>query len=686
MNAIHRWLAVAVPALGALLLVAAPAGAVELSGQLREFGTLTYPTGLAVDEVTGDVYVADGNGAEAVDVFGPEANGPSAVPLAVLKGTGSETFSFGKEPVGMAVDNALSSASYHDVYVADVGHNVVDKFKLNGPGEYEFACQIAGWYGSGAEACKPAGGSPSQPFVEPVGVTVDANGNVFISSYGPGNGFIAEFDAAGSGLMELNSSEHSGLSGHPAGLAASPEDLFVQNFESGREVVKFTLASPGAGAPITGPATAIAIDSASSDLYVDNGNYAEVFDPLGVLVESFTSSPFDLSGASRGIAARGSTHEIYGSSGSAGSVKVLGLIELPDVTSCSATEVTPTSARLNGQVNALEAAGAQYHFDYGPSAGYGLETLPTGITGNALTPVSATVTELLPGTTYHCRLAATDTAGLNAGGLFNRGSDATFTTPSPRPEVSPEALVSDVTADSVLFHGSIKPNNGDTSYHFEYGRTTSYETALPDVGIGVGFAPISVEQASEAPLAPGTTYHYALVARNPAGETTGEDHTFTTLSAPATPLPPVVGSSGAIAVSATASTLAGIVDPKLLRTTCRFKLGTTASYGTEAFSSLGPGASVSVVSASFQNLAPGAVYHFRLVAANAGGVSEGPDQTFVTPGLPVALASPAAPLLIPTLPFPSFKEAPTKHKPKKKHKKPKKPVKKGARPGGVRRS
>ncbi len=45
--------------------------------------------------------------------------------------------------------------------------------------------------------------------------------------------------------------------------------------------------------------------------------------------------------------------------------------------------------------------------------------------------------------------------------------------------------------------------------------------------LGSGFGPQSVS-ASVTGLAPGTTYHFQVVASNSAGTTTGPDETFTT--------------------------------------------------------------------------------------------------------------------------------------------------------------
>ncbi len=253
-----------------------PAGAAELPGLLREFGSLTHPTGVAVDQTSNDVFVADGGGSEVVDVFGPDGSGP----LAVLSETGSEHgapgehFDFEGRPVGVAVDNSLTSSSHRDIYVADVLHNVVDKFRLKGT-EYEYVCQINGWYGDGEEACLPKGGTPTQPFSVARGVAVDSSGNVYILSFEPGDGFVAEFNSAGKGMMLLNSSEHSELDGHPGGLAIdSNGDLLVQNSTEGSEVVRFIFSSPGvveSESTIVSSATAIALDEANDHLYVDEG-------------------------------------------------------------------------------------------------------------------------------------------------------------------------------------------------------------------------------------------------------------------------------------------------------------------------------------------------------------------------------------------------------------------------------
>lgn len=97
----------------------------------------------------------------------------------------------------------------------------------------------------------------------------------------------------------------------------------------------------------------------------------------------------------------------------------------PEAETGSATDVTETSAVLNGSIN---PAGLQttYYFEYGTNTSYG-SRIPVGIEGVAgggRDPklFSRTITGLTAGTTYHFHLVATNSAGTA------EGDDHTFTT------------------------------------------------------------------------------------------------------------------------------------------------------------------------------------------------------------------------------------------------------------------
>ena len=94
----------------------------------------------------------------------------------------------------------------------------------------------------------------------------------------------------------------------------------------------------------------------------------------------------------------------------------------PRVSTEAATAIGQTAATLQGSVNPRGLA-TTYRFVYGKTTAYGLSTAPVGA-GSGTTPksVSARITGLGPGTTYHYRIEATNSAGTTL------GKDERFTT------------------------------------------------------------------------------------------------------------------------------------------------------------------------------------------------------------------------------------------------------------------
>jgi hypothetical protein len=91
----------------------------------------------------------------------------------------------------------------------------------------------------------------------------------------------------------------------------------------------------------------------------------------------------------------------------------------------------------------------------------------------------------------------------------------------------------DVGQNTATLTGGVNPNERETTYFFEYGTTRSYGIHVPEppASAGAGNARRAVT-AGIGGLAPATTYHYRLVARNVRGETRGADRTFRTQRQP----------------------------------------------------------------------------------------------------------------------------------------------------------
>jgi hypothetical protein len=171
-----------------------------------------------------------------------------------------------------------------------------------------------------------------------------------------------------------------------------------------------------------------------------------------------------------------------------------------------ATDVTPTTATLNG----TDDTNATTTFQYGTSTNYGLTAGPVPVTGGE---AHADVSNLSPNTTYHFKIAG--------------GQDLTFKTlPNPTPPLVSDQHATSVTTDSAHLSGKINPKGAETTYYFQYGRSSSYGNRTTSATVPAG-DPVTVA-ADIGSLRPYTLYHWRLFARNAAGNTPGRDHTFRT--------------------------------------------------------------------------------------------------------------------------------------------------------------
>jgi hypothetical protein len=95
--------------------------------------------------------------------------------------------------------------------------------------------------------------------------------------------------------------------------------------------------------------------------------------------------------------------------------------------------------------------------------------------------------------------------------------------------------VSFVQSTSATFEAEINPGASEAPYHFEYGPAAgSYDVSvpIPDAHTSLSRAGVKVSALAKG-LAPGTTYHYRVLAVNSLGEDVdGPDKTFTTHSEP----------------------------------------------------------------------------------------------------------------------------------------------------------
>ena len=303
----------------------------------------------------------------------------------------------------------------------------------------------------------------------------------------------------------------------------------------------------------------------------------------------------------------------------------------PTIETKAPSAVTQTTATLNATVNPNGGEVSECKLEYGTTNTYGSSAPCTPSPGSGTAPfaVSASVSGLSANTPYHFRISAT-----NAGGT-SKGADETLTTLPNAPTLETKAA-SAVTQTSATLNASVNPNGGEVGEcRFEYGTTEAYGSTAPcSAPAGSGTSPVAVSASlGLVTLTENTTYHFRISATNAGGTSKGSDQTFKTL-----PNPPTVEAKPASAVAQTTATLNGAVNPNGGEVgECRFEYGTTTSYGSSASCAPSPGSGSSpvAVSASVGGLSPNTPYHFRIVAANAGGTSKGADETAKTlPNVP----------------------------------------------------
>ncbi|MBF0377940.1 MAG: DUF1566 domain-containing protein [Desulfamplus sp.] len=214
-----------------------------------------------------------------------------------------------------------------------------------------------------------------------------------------------------------------------------------------------------------------------------------------------------------------------GTNGKGNSYHAIAVRSGPVVFTNSATEVTSSTATLNGSVNP-HGLSTNYYFEYGINVNYGSVT-PTISAGSNTTNevVSTDLISLMPNTIYHFRVVAINSAGTT------NGNDQIFTTTStPITHTATTTSANGITSNSATLNGSINPNGDDTNWYFEYGLSISYGFTSPipsqNAGSGITLIPVA---ANLIGLIPNTTYFFRLVATNSTGNIYGDDMTFTTL-------------------------------------------------------------------------------------------------------------------------------------------------------------
>jgi hypothetical protein len=329
---------------------------------------------------------------------------------------------------------------------------------------------------------------------------------------------------------------------------------------------------------------------------------------------------------------------------------------------------------LNGEVNPSGVPGTEAWFQLGETPALGSETPKQQVAeGNTLVPVEATVDGIRPNETLFYRLVGRD-QNAPAPELLT-GETVSVVAPVVAPVIVGQPSASFLKSASAVLFGELNPENAKTDAIFEYAPATG--EALSGVCPGAqtihcpGVATTGISQSSvygntgvtlEATgLQPATVYRYRLAAEseNTLGSekrvSFGPEGSFTTGPAPVV----TAETMPAGALGATSAIISGNVNPDGQPAVYAFELGVSAGTETQygiVFSGPVPGLTGAVgESYTLTGLQPGTSYAYRITLKSGYGQATGATVTFTTAGLPSVLVSPPLQTLlaVPNIAFPA---------------------------------
>jgi hypothetical protein len=310
-----------------------------------------------------------------------------------------------------------------------------------------------------------------------------------------------------------------------------------------------------------------------------------------------------------------------------------------------ATAIGRTRANLNASFEGTNEA-TSYYFEYGKNGFFESrfpadpdEELVGPSTGTV--PLAISISGLSIGTRYVVRVVARNSRGTTV------AEPTEFTTKSSVNAVQTEAAT-DLTKRSATLNGSYDGSNNDlplgqdedVHYFFEWGqgREKSYGnvTAEPpgvDGGVHSGTVHVSASINDLQPSTPiSYPYHYRLVVVTSAGVTYGPDRTLITVPADK----PTLSNVHSEAIQPTTATIAADINSGGIAASYKLEFGTTPRFGrTTPDLSLLASEDPWSVSVPLDQLSPGTVYYYRLVATNDSGTTNGDEGSFATPDAPV---------------------------------------------------
>lgn len=581
-------------------------------------GPFSTPRAIAADESSGNVYVAD-LGREVVDKFNAagEAENFSATGKSSLDGSATPQQSLGlasETGSAVAVDN--SGANPGRIYIGSGKSGQINAYGAAG----EYLWQL-----------------PPGTVNKVCGLAVDAEGHLWVTDFNAVK--VREFAATGSPPAEIASfTPQTGPCG--LGLDAAGDVYLMQSNGSGQYTIdKYVGGAFSSTLDPVAPIDGIAVDQSSATGHIftlHRENFNE-YESSGTLIGPMGANRMS---AGDGIAYNPALDQVYITGSNAG-VAVFGpqvTGTVPDPTTEATTEAGVFKAKFHGKVNP-QSVPNNYFFEWkvGAELGWGEakvdrsapQTLPQDSVEHA---VELATSKLRGNTTYQVRLVAENSDN----GLRSWSGVDTFTT--TKAAVAPTVTIntpSPIGTTTATVPGTINPQGDTASWRVQLSTDPACTTDFTDqAGQSLpegGETPVNVSYSLTS-LLPSQRYCVRIRANNSFGSTTSETKQFETA--------PVIADEVEIAPAAprldTSARLNARVNPHGDKLKYRFEYSKDggASWtplGVEE--DTGEGREQVVVGSELTGLDPSTSYRYRLglLEDGAGPVASlGGEEAFTT--------------------------------------------------------
>ncbi len=296
--------------------------------------------------------------------------------------------------------------------------------------------------------------------------------------------------------------------------------------------------------------------------------------------------------------------------------------KMPIVSTTPVIYITTTTALSGGSIT---SSGGAEITSYGVCWGVSINPSTSDsitIDESSSTLFVSLLTGLNPGTVYHIRAYATNSAGTAY------GADIIFSTLGQSP-ASITLPATNMSVTGVTLNGMVNANELSTTVIFEYGPTTSYgssSTAAQSPVTGNTIINVSTDITG---LTSGSTYHFRIKSINSIGTTYSNDMSFSTIHA-ATSLP-IISTTSVSGITGTTALSGGTITDDgggdIIEKGVCWSIKANPEVGDFRTSN---GSGIADFMSSIKGLSVYTNYYLRAYATNSLGTSYGNQITFIT--------------------------------------------------------